>query len=148
MVNMIGPNTILLYASAPSFPHGVIDPVEYMSDIAVRFDIGKQTYSIYCLHAYLYMCILVPVIFFCIVLCISKYIVYMYLNLTMMMYMGHNYDNVGLHVDCCLGGFVLPFARRLGYDVPSKLICSIFICKLMCVIEVLFICIFCVYISV
>ena len=43
MVNMIGPNTILLYASAPSFPHGVIDPVEYMSDIAVKYDIGKQT---------------------------------------------------------------------------------------------------------
>ena len=41
-------------------------------------------------------------------------------------------DDVGLHVDCCLGGFVLPFARRLGYDIPSKLICSIFICKLQC----------------
>ena len=26
---------------------------------------------------------------------------------------------VGLHVDCCLGGFVLPFAKRLGYDIPS-----------------------------
>lgn len=24
----------------------------------------------------------------------------------------------GLHVDCCLGGFVLPFAKRLGYPVP------------------------------
>ena len=24
----------------------------------------------------------------------------------------------GLHVDCCLGGFVLPFARRLGYPIP------------------------------
>lgn len=23
-----------------------------------------------------------------------------------------------LHVDCCLGGFVLPFARQLGYRVP------------------------------
>jgi glutamate/tyrosine decarboxylase-like PLP-dependent enzyme len=27
--------------------------------------------------------------------------------------------NVGLHVDCCLGGFVLPFARKLGYDIPE-----------------------------
>jgi sphinganine-1-phosphate aldolase len=26
---------------------------------------------------------------------------------------------VGLHVDCCLGGFVLPFARKLGYDIPG-----------------------------
>ena len=25
---------------------------------------------------------------------------------------------VCLHVDCCLGGFVLPFARQLGYSVP------------------------------
>lgn len=26
----------------------------------------------------------------------------------------------GLHVDCCLGGFVLPFARKLGYaDIPD-----------------------------
>lgn len=23
----------------------------------------------------------------------------------------------GLHVDCCLGGFVLPFAKSLGYSV-------------------------------
>ena len=25
---------------------------------------------------------------------------------------------VPLHVDACLGGFVLPFARRLGHPVP------------------------------
>ena len=25
---------------------------------------------------------------------------------------------IGLHVDCCLGGFVLPFVRRLGFPVP------------------------------
>jgi glutamate/tyrosine decarboxylase-like PLP-dependent enzyme len=25
---------------------------------------------------------------------------------------------VGLHVDSCLGGFILPFGQRLGYDVP------------------------------
>jgi glutamate/tyrosine decarboxylase-like PLP-dependent enzyme len=25
---------------------------------------------------------------------------------------------VGLHVDSCLGGFILPFGRELGYDVP------------------------------
>jgi sphinganine-1-phosphate aldolase len=28
--------------------------------------------------------------------------------------------NVGLHVDCCLGGFVLPFMKQLGYDVPGN----------------------------
>ena len=25
---------------------------------------------------------------------------------------------VGLHVDCCLGGFILPFGQALGYDIP------------------------------
>ena len=25
---------------------------------------------------------------------------------------------VGLHVDSCLGGFILPFGQELGYDVP------------------------------
>lgn len=27
--------------------------------------------------------------------------------------------NIGLHVDCCLGGFLLPFVRKLGYPVPE-----------------------------
>ena len=27
--------------------------------------------------------------------------------------------HIGLHVDACLGGFVLPFARELGYPVPA-----------------------------
>ena len=26
---------------------------------------------------------------------------------------------VGLHVDACLGGFILPFGEQLGYDVPA-----------------------------
>jgi len=25
---------------------------------------------------------------------------------------------IGCHVDCCLGGFVLPFMRDLGYPIP------------------------------
>lgn len=25
----------------------------------------------------------------------------------------------GVHVDCCLGGFILPFAKKLGYSVPD-----------------------------
>jgi len=24
-----------------------------------------------------------------------------------------------LHVDCCLGGFINPFARELGFDIPD-----------------------------
>jgi sphinganine-1-phosphate aldolase len=26
---------------------------------------------------------------------------------------------IGLHVDACLGGFLLPFGRELGYDIPA-----------------------------
>ncbi len=59
----ITPNTIALVASAPSFPHGVIDPIEELADLAQA-------------HA------------------------------------------IGCHVDACLGGFVLPWAEKLGYDVP------------------------------
>ena len=56
-------NTVALVASAPGFPHGVIDPVEEISELARR-------------------------------------------------------KGVGCHVDGCLGGFVLPWAERLGYPVP------------------------------
>ncbi|KAG7393981.1 Sphingosine-1-phosphate lyase 1 [Phytophthora pseudosyringae] len=59
----ISANTIMLYSSAPNFPHGMIDDIEALSRLAVKND-------------------------------------------------------VGLHVDCCLGGFVLPFARQLGRDIP------------------------------
>ena len=27
--------------------------------------------------------------------------------------------NIGMHVDACLGGFMLPFVKRLGYEVPD-----------------------------
>jgi len=27
--------------------------------------------------------------------------------------------NIGLHVDCCLGGFINPFVKELGYDIPD-----------------------------
>ena len=61
----IGPNTIMMYSSAPNYPQGVIDDIKGMSDLAVKYKIG-------------------------------------------------------LHVDCCLGGFVLPFAKKLGYKIPGK----------------------------
>jgi hypothetical protein len=71
MERAIGPNTIMMYGSAPSFPHGAIDPIAALSNLAVKYSIG-------------------------------------------------------LHVDCCLGGFVLPFAKKLGYDIPGM----VPICKL------------------
>ncbi|XP_057530070.1 sphingosine-1-phosphate lyase isoform X1 [Amaranthus tricolor] len=56
-------NTILIVGSAPGFPHGIIDPIKELGQLAMRF-------------------------------------------------------GVCLHVDLCLGGFVLPFARKLGYPIP------------------------------
>jgi len=51
-------NTIMIYASAPTYPQGIIDPIEQLSKLALEYD-------------------------------------------------------VGLHVDSCLGGFVLPFLKGL-----------------------------------
>ncbi|WP_164016861.1 pyridoxal phosphate-dependent decarboxylase family protein [Pyxidicoccus trucidator] len=56
-------NTIVIIGSAPGFPHGVIDPIAELSELARR-------------------------------------------------------KGVGFHTDACLGGFVLPFARKLHYEVP------------------------------
>ncbi|MFP2906658.1 pyridoxal phosphate-dependent decarboxylase family protein [Pyxidicoccus sp. 3LFB2] len=56
-------NTIVLIGSAPGFPHGVIDPIDQLSELARR-------------------------------------------------------KRIGFHTDACLGGFVLPFARKLHYEVP------------------------------
>jgi sphinganine-1-phosphate aldolase len=55
--------TILVVGSAPSYPHGAIDPIEELSELAR----GR---------------------------------------------------GIGFHTDACLGGFLLPFAERLGYPVP------------------------------
>jgi glutamate/tyrosine decarboxylase-like PLP-dependent enzyme len=56
-------NTIALVGSAPTFPHGVIDPIRELSELARE-------------------------------------------------------RGIGFHTDACLGGFVLPWAEKLGYDVP------------------------------
>ncbi|HEY5250661.1 MAG TPA: aminotransferase class V-fold PLP-dependent enzyme [Acidimicrobiales bacterium] len=61
---LVTDNTIVIVGSAPGFPHGVIDPIEELSELALA-------------------------------------------------------HGVGFHTDCCLGGFVLPFAEKLGYRVPS-----------------------------
>ena len=56
-------NTIVIVGSAPTFPHGIIDPIEELSELAIT-------------------------------------------------------SEVGFHTDACLGGFVLPWAKKLGYDIP------------------------------
>jgi len=56
-------NTIVIVGSAPQFPHGIIDPIEPLSELARK-------------------------------------------------------AGVAFHTDACLGGFLLPWAEKLGYDVP------------------------------
>jgi glutamate/tyrosine decarboxylase-like PLP-dependent enzyme len=56
-------NTIVLVGSAPDFPHGQIDPIAELSELARS-------------------------------------------------------HGIGFHTDACLGGFVLPWAEKLGYPVP------------------------------
>lgn len=60
----ITPNTILLVGSAPSYPHGVVDPIEAIGQIALD-------------------------------------------------------HNLLFHVDCCIGGFMLPFLKKLGHPIPN-----------------------------
>ena len=57
-------NTVVIVGSAPSFPHGAIDPIEELSELAREHQIG-------------------------------------------------------FHTDACLGGFILPWAEKLGYKVPK-----------------------------
>jgi len=56
-------NTIVIVGSAPPFPHGIVDPIEDLSELARS-------------------------------------------------------RGIGFHTDGCLGGFLLPWAEKLGYDVP------------------------------
>ncbi len=59
----INKNTIVIVGSAPSFPHGAIDPIAEMAALAQK-------------------------------------------------------AGIGFHTDGCLGGFILPWAEKLGYPVP------------------------------
>ena len=59
----VTPNTIALVGSAPPFPHGIVDPIDELSEIARE-------------------------------------------------------HGLGFHTDGCLGGFILPWAEKLGYPVP------------------------------
>ena len=59
----ISEHTIAIVGSAGNYPYGLIDPLEDLSDIALK-------------------------------------------------------HNIGFHVDGCLGGFILPWIDKLGYDLP------------------------------
>jgi glutamate/tyrosine decarboxylase-like PLP-dependent enzyme len=63
MREAIGPNTIGIAASAPSWPYGLVDPVEALGQLALEKDLW-------------------------------------------------------FHVDACVGGYILPFMREAGADIP------------------------------
>lgn len=60
----INQNTVAIAGTAANYPHGLIDPLERLSDLALE-------------------------------------------------------HGIGMHVDGCLGGFLLPWIERLGYRVPK-----------------------------
>jgi glutamate/tyrosine decarboxylase-like PLP-dependent enzyme len=64
MASAIGPDTVLVAASAPSYAHGVVDPIPRLAASAAE-------------------------------------------------------RGVRFHVDACFGGWVLPYLRRLGADLPA-----------------------------
>lgn len=61
---LINRNTILIVGSAPQYPHGVVDPIAHLGELAIK-------------------------------------------------------HGIPLHVDACIGGFVLPFMEKLGMAVPA-----------------------------
>ncbi len=63
MRSQITPNTVALAGTAGTYPHGVVDPISKLSELALE-------------------------------------------------------KGLGLHVDGCLGGFILPWIEKLGYAVP------------------------------
>jgi sphinganine-1-phosphate aldolase len=62
--DLIGPDTVALFGSAGTYPHGLIDDIAALGALALEHDIG-------------------------------------------------------LHVDGCLGGLILPWGERLGVDLPT-----------------------------
>jgi glutamate/tyrosine decarboxylase-like PLP-dependent enzyme len=64
MSKAVNENTIMMIGSAMTYPHGMVDPIAEMGEIAAE-------------------------------------------------------NNIWLHVDSCLGGLILPFVKKLGYDIPA-----------------------------
>jgi len=64
IAGVVNENTIMIIGSAMTYPHGMVDPIAEMGEIAAD-------------------------------------------------------KNIWLHVDSCLGGLILPFVEKLGYDIPT-----------------------------
>jgi glutamate/tyrosine decarboxylase-like PLP-dependent enzyme len=63
VADAVDERTVAIIGSACNYGYGTVDPIDRLSDVAIR-------------------------------------------------------HGVGLHVDSCLGGFILPFGQELGYDIP------------------------------
>ena len=61
---LINKNTVMILGSAPEYPHGMIDPIEELGQLALA-------------------------------------------------------KNIPLHVDACVGGYILPFIEKLGHSLPK-----------------------------
>ena len=61
---MINKNTVMILGSSPEYPHGIIDPIEELGELAQKY-------------------------------------------------------NVPLHVDACVGGYILPYLEKLGVSLPK-----------------------------
>lgn len=64
MADLVDDDTMMIVGSAPGFPHGIIDPIKDIAELAQSHD-------------------------------------------------------VWMHVDACVGGYLAPFVRHLGYPVPA-----------------------------
>lgn len=64
MEKMINKNTVMLLGSSPEYPHGIIDPIEKLGELAEKY-------------------------------------------------------GVPLHVDACVGGYILPYLEKIGVELPA-----------------------------
>lgn len=104
-------NTIMVYASAPSFPHGMIDPVEDLAKLATRYGVRDKAAT--CVAG---VVAAAPSAGVGDVGRIPNNFVFRFTTAPLDL-LFFPPAQCGLHVDCCLGGFVLPFAKELGYPV-------------------------------
>lgn len=91
MKRAIGKNTAMLVCSAPQFPHGIMDPVEEVSKVRKELPCCCFFLPLWPANSLLFH-----------VLCVSQLAV--------------RY-NIPLHVDACLGGFLIVFMDKAGYPL-------------------------------
>jgi hypothetical protein len=134
----IGPNTVLVVASAVGFPHGLMDHVEDIAKVSwavcLSMDarrgeggwrLGRRLASGQlpcCQSIFPSLAFLSSQLPFRTKLLPRQCTIFLHLlppSCGLCCLQVTRRRGIPLHVDCCLGGFVLPFARKLGHRVPS-----------------------------